>query len=229
MDREQAAHLRGEEVAEDKILLDAKEGQVSAPGAADIEAYAAHVVPEMEAVEDAIDSSWQGYDPRKQKEEAPEPEPFRVEPMSADWMLEVWYLYRTAGNLATGKMLAAEMGPVGVNEALAAALYVEGTDGFRREIVLFAQARRGEHDPWSKWYGNWPDNQRLAEAIYESFRAALAQSLKIKPFRILTTAIYTRDHLEEADAANERDLVERNREWQRRRREELTKSATNAA
>lgn len=166
--------------------------------------------------EDEPELSLQSFDPNAKEEEGePESEPYRVQPMSADWMLEVWYLYQTAGPLASAKLMSANGGGVGTDEAHAAMLYVQDTPGFRREIVLFAQTHRGEADLWLRWYGSWPDNRSLAQVIYETFRAALAQRLHIQPFRIRSTRIFTPDHLEAADAANERDISVRNREWQR--------------
>jgi hypothetical protein len=161
----------------------------------------------------------QGYDPR-QHVEVPEGEPFRVPPADADKMLEIWYLYETVGELKTAKLMESIGGTGSPYEALAAARYVEGTPGFNREIVMFGQATRGEHDPWARWYGRWPDSRQLAHVIYETFRAALAQRLIVQPFRVRTTPIYTPDHLDHAERANPSDPESRNKKWKERLREQ---------
>lgn len=163
-----------------------------------------------------IDPSLQSYDPRserKMEQHDPKPTPPEV---TAESLLETWYVWQCCGRLKTVGLVPAGDDRTGVEEQLLASLYVESTPGFNRPILMHGQDHRGEPDPFRAWYGNWPDNRMLAAVIYASFVAALSQRLTVEPFVIYATNVRTPDHLEQAEAANDVDLGERNRAWRKK-------------
>ena len=215
MDEQTAAHLKGEETEAERRLRDAREALVSPPQ--DTSDVASREGPPDDALDSVYDPrdglpgrpqdfremppvELQGYDPRKErrvKQHDPKPEP---PPVTAERLLEYWYLFQAGGRLKHAGLKPSEGESEGVDEMTAAALYVESVPLFWKMNMKPILFHKLNGSPWATWYGT--PGRTMAAALFESFKTALRDQMERKPFVVYRTKVTTPDHLENADQAN---------------------------